>query len=266
MTACILAMADDERLAIVALLALGIALLVWLTVALKRSAYTPLQSALYLSNVLLTRVLWRTEVTGQFSIPDGKGAVVVCNHGSSIDPFFIQLTPQRVVHWMVAREFTDLLPFRAFFRAVGAIPTNRAGVDTASTKAAIRYAGNDELVGMLPEGRINETSKLLLGGRPGAALVALRARVPVVPCYIRNAPYDGTFWGCFFMTAKVHLTIGQPIDLSEYFDRRKEDGVLQEVTLLILKEIAALAGDPHFQPELAGRRWKPGMEDDAARV
>ena len=32
-------------------------------------------------------------------------------------------------------------------------------------------------------------------GRPGAALIALKARVPVVPCYIHDAPYDGTMLG-----------------------------------------------------------------------
>ncbi len=260
----ILDLSNVEMMSVIVLAGFGIALLCWAVIAIRRSPYSPLQSAIYLANILLTRVLWRTTIDGDFPDLAGQGAVVVCNHGSSIDPFFIQLTPGRVVHWMVAREFTDFLPFRAFFRACGSIPTNRAGIDTASTKAAIRYASQGELVGMLPEGRVNSTPKVLLGGRPGAALVALKARVPIVPCYIRDAPYDGTFWGCFFMTAKVHLTVGQPIDLSNYFDRRKEDGVLQEVTLLILSEIAALAGEPDFEPELAGRRWKPGMEDDAA--
>ena len=257
-------MVNEEVLSAGVLVGLAAALLVWAGTEIRRSSYEPLQSAIYLANVLLTRVLWRTEIEGQLSIPDGQGAVIVCNHGSPVDPFFIQLMPQRVVHWMVAREYTDMFLLRDFFRATGAIPTNRGGIDTAATKAAIRYASAGQIVGMLPEGRINSTSNLLLGGRPGAALVALRARVPIIPCYIKDAPYDGTFWGCMFMTAKVHLTVGQPIDLSEYFDRRKENGVLQEVTLRVFREIAALAGDSEFEPEVAGRRWKPGDEDDAA--
>lgn len=264
MACSLIGLANEEALSIAALAALILIGLIWTISKLRRSPYTPLQSALYLANVLLTRVLWRTTIDGEFSIPPDRGAVIVCNHGSSIDPFFIQLTPQRVVHWMVAREYTDFILFRDFFRTTGSIPTNRAGIDTAATRAAIRYASEGQLVGMLPEGRINATPKLLLPGRPGAALVALRAEVPVVPCFIRGAPYDGTFWGCFFMTAKVHLTIGQPVDLSEYFGRHREEGVLREVTLRILREIAAVAGEPNFEPELAGRRWKPGMEEETA--
>ncbi|REJ67367.1 MAG: 1-acyl-sn-glycerol-3-phosphate acyltransferase [Planctomycetota bacterium] len=256
------AMSFEQLLSLSALLLLAAALVAWAVAAQRRSPYKPVESLLFLASVFFTRIMWRTEVEGKFPIPPDDGAVIVCNHGSSIDPFFIQLSTGRVVHWMVAREFTDFPLFRPFFRATQSIPTNRAGIDTAATKLAIRYASEGRLVGMLPEGKVNLTGKLLTGGRPGAALVALRARVPVVPCYIDGAPFDGTFWGCFLMTAHVRVKIGHPLDLSSYFDRVKQPGVLQEVTLLILREIAALAGHPDFQPELAGRRWKPGMEDD----
>ena len=52
---------------------------------------------------------------------------------------------------------------------------------------AIRYAQEGGLVGLFPEGRVNTTDELLLPGRPGAALIALRARVPVIPCYVQGA-------------------------------------------------------------------------------
>src|SRR5262249_7428354 len=47
---------------------------------------------------------------------------------------------------------------------------------------------------------------------------------------------------------------------SSYFDREKEEGVTQEITLRVLKELAKLAGDADFQPQLAGRRWKTGED------
>jgi 1-acyl-sn-glycerol-3-phosphate acyltransferase len=112
------------------------------------------------------------------------------------------------------------------------------------------------IVGMFPEGRINQTDQVLLPGRPGAALVALRARVPIIPTYIFDAPYDGTALGPVFMRSKVRVKIGQPIDLSPYYGREKEEGVLQEITKLAMRAMAALAGQPNFEPQLAGARWK----------
>ena len=114
---------------------------------------------------------------------------------------------------------------------------------------------------MFPEGRINDTKdQLLLPGRPGVALVALKARVPIIPVWIAGAPYDGTPVGPLKMRAHVRVKIGQTIDISPYFDREKEEGVTQEITLRVLAELAKLAGDQDFQPQLAGRRWKAGEE------
>ena len=110
---------------------------------------------------------------------------------------------------------------------------------------------------MFPEGRINTTDGILLPGRPGAALIALKARVPVIPCYIDGSPYDGTPYGALLMPANVRLRIGRPIDLSPYYDRGGDREVQEDLTRRFLKEIARLAGNPDFEPRLAGRFYKP---------
>jgi len=169
------------------------------------------------------------------------------------------------VHWMVAREYCEHWAFRSFLRVCEVVPVNRGGIDTAATKAAIRITSQGGLMGMLPEGRINMTQELLLPARPGAALVALKARVPVVPCYIRGAPYRRHAWSPFFMPAKVEVLFGEPIDLSEFYDREQEPGVVQQSLLRILKALAVLADEPNFEPQIAGRNWKPTREQlDAA--
>jgi len=137
------------------------------------------------------------------------------------------------------------------------IPVNRGAYDTGATKAAIRIVEQGGLVGIFPEARVNISDQLLLPGRPGAALIALKARVPVVPCYIENAPYDGTAIGCMLMPASVRLTIGDPIDISAYYDQHGDREVLDKLTLRFLAAIAHLAGDDDFQPQVAGRSARP---------
>ena len=236
------------------------ALAVWY---LARWRLTPLQARYYWS-IALNIVLWRTKINRKLPVPKGQGAVLIANHRSSFDPMFIGVATHRLVHWMVAKEYVSDWRFGWFFRGMGSIPTSRSGIDSGSTKRVIRLASTGHLVGMMPEGRINESEQLLLPGRPGAALVALKARVPVIPCYIDGAPYGGTALGPFLRRARVKVTIGEPLDLSEFYDRENDQGVLEELTKRFLVAIAHLAGDDQFVPQLAGRRWKPGLEDETA--
>jgi 1-acyl-sn-glycerol-3-phosphate acyltransferase len=240
--------------------ALLVALACWILVAWRASPYKFSQFLLYLVNTLFTRVLWRTKISGPLPIDASQGAVIVCNHISGIDPLLIQLSTQRIVHWMVAREYFEMFGISVVFHTLESIPVNRGGVDTAATKTAIRIAQKGGLVGLFPEGRVNTTDELLLPGRPGAALIALKAQVPVIPCYVEDAPYDGSALGSFFMSARARVTIGQPIDLSSHFGREGEKSVLEELTKRFLVEIAKLAGASDFQPRLAGRNWKSGSE------
>lgn len=238
---------------------LGLSLLLlaaYAAIRYRQMRYSLAQAPFYLLNLVYTRIIWRTRVRGRIEFPPGQGGLIVCNHVSSIDPSFVQLGLDRAAHWMVASEYALQPGMSWMFRVVGAIPVSRGGVDTAATKRAIRYATEGELVGIFPEGRINTTRRVLLPGRPGAALIALKARVPVVPAYIRGAPYDGTEYGCFLMSAKVDVRFGAPLDISEFYDREHDKDVLEELTRRIMRAIAALAGVNDFEPSLAGRFYK----------
>jgi len=251
--------------AVAFLFVLLVAPLVAVVIALARSNLNPVQCVLWAGAYLLCKLLWRARWPGWLPLAEGQGAVIVCNHRSSVDPFFVQTGTGRKVHWMVAREFCEHPAFRWFLWACEVIPVNRGGVDTAATKAAIRYVAEGGLVGMLPEGRINMTDAFLLPARPGAALVALKAKAPVVPCYIHGAPYRRYPWSPLLMPARVEVTFGQPVDLSDLFDREGEAGVVQEAMLRILRALALAAGREGYQPQLAGRNWKPTQEElDAA--
>ena len=201
----------------------------------------------------MTRVLWRAEISGHVPISGDRGAVIICNHISPVDPGFMTLGVDRIIHWMVAKEYCRHPATAWFFRIFEAVPTNRAGIDTAATKLMIRYAQAGKLVGLFPEGRINNSEQLLLPGRQGAAMIALKARVSVIPCFVSGAPYEGSVFGCFFKPAKARLVVGKPIDISEYYDRHGDRETLDKLTKRFLAEIAELAGVHDFEPKLAGR-------------
>jgi len=243
------------------LLALLIVPLVAISVAVARSKLSPVQCFLWAVAYLLCKFLWRARWLNAPALAEGKGGIIVCNHRSSVDPFFIQTATGRKIHWMVAREYCEHPAFRSFLSACEVIPVSRGGIDTAATKSAIRLAASGEIVGMLPEGRINMSEEFMLPARPGAALVALKAGVPVVPCYIHGAPYRRYPWSPLLMPARVEVRFGPPLDPATFLNRDNEDGSAREFTLQILRAIARLADKPYFQPTIAGRNWKPTKEE-----
>jgi 1-acyl-sn-glycerol-3-phosphate acyltransferase len=256
------AMLSDTAIELVsaaALVALAAALAAWAWTSWRATHYSPGQAPWMLYGYVMARVVWRARVRGRFRLPTTQGAVIVSNHISGVDPALIALSVPRPVRWLVAREWCIHPVLRFFFRTMGCIPVNRGGVDTAATKTAIRSAADGDLVGMFPEGRINFSGDLMLPGRPGVALVALRAGVPAVPCYVRGMPIvPGRVFSTALMTGRAELRIGEPLDLSPWRGREGEDGVLEEVTLHLLRAIARLADRPDYEPRLAGKRWKPG--------
>ncbi|MCA9245718.1 MAG: 1-acyl-sn-glycerol-3-phosphate acyltransferase [Planctomycetales bacterium] len=238
-------------------LGIPVAVLAKLVINARNSNYTPGQFFVLTYGFLTARILWRALPPDPLPVATNAGAVIVCNHRGPFDPMFVQLGADRMGRWLVAREYCEHPAMAWFFRICRSIPVGRGGIDTAATKIAIRHAAQGGLVGMFPEGRLNMTESLLLPGRPGAALVALKAHVPVIPCYIAGQPRAKSILGTLILPAHARVSIGQAIDLSKYFGRENEREVLNELTLRFLKEIATLAGQPDFEPRLAGRRWKP---------
>jgi 1-acyl-sn-glycerol-3-phosphate acyltransferase len=250
--------AATELFAALMLAALVLGLVGYLLALRQRLPLTFAQSVCYGLNVLVARVLWGARGDRSLPAPPGRGAVIVCNHRSPADPSFIQIATYRPVRWMVAREFCRAPAYGWLLRLANVIPTGRGGIDTAAIREAIRHAHDGGLLGVFPEGRINPGETLLLPGRPGAALIALKARVPVIPCYLEGAPYAGTIVRSLLRSDKVTVRFGQPMDLSPYYGREREREVLEELTRRFLREIARLAGHPDYEPQLAGRFYKPG--------
>lgn len=181
---------------------------IWL---FKHSDYSTWETILYVPVYVVGRMLWRVSFTNNAPAALQSGAILAANHRSSVDPFFVQLAARRRVHWMVAREFCEHVIFGKILKPFMVIPTNRSGLDLNSTKLAIQYAQSGRLVGMFPEGKINITSAPLLPIRGGAAMVAIKTGVPVIPLYIEGSPYRRTVWSPLLMPARVRITFGEPI-------------------------------------------------------
>lgn len=261
-----------DGLAAIWLCGLGLVALAYFARLYRQSDYDTWESCLYLPTYLLGRLLWRVQFRNLPPPELQSGAILAANHRSSVDPFFVQLAARRRVHWMVAQEYCRHALFGPLLRALQVIPTNRSGLDTAATKAALRITKAGRLVGMFPEGRLNMTAGPLLPLRGGAALVAMRSQVPLIPLWISGSPLGKSVWSPLLMPARVTITFGRPIyppppeaAAESQKSASRTGGELAHSDALILEwgtQILALAGRSNQPAQLASQRKLRNRTDE----
>src|SRR5258708_3992583 len=106
------------------------------------------------ANRLFCRCYHDVEVQTPRRIPRRGAAILVCNHLSGLDPMLIQSASQRLVTWMMAREYYDLKALTWLYKLVEAIPVERSGRDLPATRAALRALAHGRVLGVFPEGKI----------------------------------------------------------------------------------------------------------------
>jgi len=104
----------------------------------------------------------------------------------------------------------------------------RDGRDVQAIRAALRALGDGRVLVIFPEGRITPSSGRVLGPiLPGAAYVAIRAGVPVIPAYIRGTPETNEIGESLKTPSQAVVTFGDPIDLTEFEPGQAGDKVVQ---------------------------------------
>ena len=107
---------------------LFVAVVLGVLITWRGKRLTLAQHVLLLTNMLFVRGLWRTTTSGPFPVAPGAGAIIVSNHCSSVEPLLLQRCTDRIVFWMVAREYVENGPTGVVFRAMGCIPVGRRGI------------------------------------------------------------------------------------------------------------------------------------------
>ena len=141
-------------------------------------------------------------------IPRNGPAIVICNHVSGLDPFLIQSTCSRIIRWFIAKEYYDLPHTRPLAERLGYIPVARKGRDAASLKAGLRALAAGQVVGVFPEGRIND-GPALMPFQPGVAMLALRGEATVIPAFVDVPRYNGMLYP-FLDPQMTRIRFGEP--------------------------------------------------------
>ena len=200
-----------------------------------------------------TRVMFHLKAGNERTIPENDPAIIIANHTSPVDPMLMWAdhcgsfkSPKiRLPGFMTAKEYCELGGIVGWIcKVMESIPVARHGRDMTPAKNALRRLKDSELVGVFPEGKINDVApdKQLIPGDTGAAWLALKSRVPVIPVYIHSAPRGKSMVGSFLVRTHSTLYYGQPIDISRWYDQRLTQEILREVTDEMMLRLAELGG------------------------
>ena len=193
-------------------------------------------------------VLVKRDWRGKENLPKSGGVLIVANHYSFFDPISVGLfvvgngrTPRFTAK---AGVFKNPVLGR-LFRAAGQIPVERGSRDAVKALLAAQDAvKRGESVIFYPEGTMTKDPDLWpMAGRTGAARIALRTGVPVIPIAQWGAqevfaPYSTK--PKFFPRKTLKVVCGPALDLSPWAGRTRDRNAEQEVTDFIMDEITKL--------------------------
>lgn len=154
----------------------------------------------------------RFKVTGRGNLPRRGAMIFAPNHLSDVDPLLMGYAALRPMAFMAKKPLFDI-PLLAFLmRLANAFPVDQSSPD----RAALRYSEEQLKMGrslvIFPEGECSRSGELqqLM---PGAALLALKCNVPVIPVGIVNSnqlmPYGKVIPR--FTFSKVQVNFAPPL-------------------------------------------------------
>lgn len=182
----------------------------------------------------------RVDLQGVENIPpQGHACVVVSNHIGRLDAMLVFILTERDdIIMFIAEKYQTSRLWRWFARRLDAIWLDREELDMAALRAAQRRLADGGMLAMAPEGTRSK-SGVMIQAKAGAAWLAARAAVPIVPVGIT---------GTEDRIVKQRLRSGRRLDVVLHIgpsfelpplDRRDRDAYLERATDEIMCRIGA---------------------------
>ncbi|MFW5714328.1 MAG: lysophospholipid acyltransferase family protein [Brevefilum sp.] len=188
----------------------------------------------------LVRSLTKFIVIDRENLPETGGVLLTTNHLSRLDtPLLLACTDRDDLVAIVAKKYLKKPFFKWVLSKVGTMVwMDRERTDFSALRDALEQLRKGSIVGIAPEGTRSSDSKGLLKGKQGAALLAAKASVPIVPVGIVGSEKINNHW-LRLRRPPVTIRIGEPYILPE-MDRDNRQAWLSRYTDEIMCRIAAL--------------------------
>ena len=179
----------------------------------------------------------------------GQGAYLyVGNHYSMWDIFYPARTTREGVHFIAKESVTSAPVLRRWSRQFGVITAMRDGSDIRTLTDAMKCLKNGDKVVLFPEGTRNKVSEEeFLPFHAGAALMAIKTKTPIIPFVSCSRPK---------LFKRVHVVFGEPLELSEYYDRKLSREDYEEAEKIVVQRMYELRAEhrQYLKDKKAGKK------------
>ncbi len=186
-----------------------------------------------------TMAFTRMRIDGREHLPPDGAYVLAPVHRSYVDtPVVACVTPRRIF-FMGKKEVWKYPRLGWIFSALGAFPVDRGTADREALSRCVTVLQRGEPLVLFPEGERKD------GGRihplfDGAAFVAARAGVPIVPIGIGGSVRVMPRRAKMFRPSKVHVVIGEPITVETNDSGRAPRRAISEASARLASELQRL--------------------------
>jgi len=185
-------------------------------------------------SLIIFKLIFRLKIIGSENIPKTGPFIIVANHSSLLDGFVLVSFVRLKITFMSA-AYLFKMPFVGnILRGVGAIPVQGKGNDIKLIKKAMKVLQAGGVLGIFPEGRITN-QKDDFSAKAGAAYLAVKADVPIIPMAIKGAGKVLPVGAKFPKLNKIEVKIGKPISASKKNKLTKKN--LEDTVNSYMKEI-----------------------------
>lgn len=191
---------------------------------------------------MIIRMLGGARIEGRERIPRTGPFLLVANHCSQFDPPLLGWATGyqvgRPIYFMAKEEMRSWPIIGWLADRSGVFFVRRGEGDRAAQRQAFELWAAGKPVGVFPEGTRSRDGRMR-SIKPGAALLAIRAGVPILPVGIAGT-HRLFSRGWLPRRSKVTFRIGEPFSLPHQPDGRLDRAALVAGTDCIMAEIAAL--------------------------
>jgi 1-acyl-sn-glycerol-3-phosphate acyltransferase len=159
---------------------------------------------------LVCRLMWRVEIRDREKLPAAGAYVIAPVHRSNIDTLLSGCLTKRRIRFMGKDSLWKYRWSAALFSSLGGFPVHRGTPDREALRRCEECVRGGEPVVLFPEGTRRNGPKL----HPlfeGAAFVAARTGVPIIPVGIGGSEWAMPKGSRLVHPVKVVMVVGDPI-------------------------------------------------------
>lgn len=179
----------------------------------------------------VVKTLYRIKFSGTERIPKTGGVLLLPNHVTFADAFFISAASERPVRFVMDETFMASKVIRFGVRLFGAV-TIRRDQPLDAIRKTIEALENGHIVVLFPEGQLTRTGGLCELER-GFELIAKKAPCPIFPLWVDGSwgsifSFEG---GKFFKKTPHHIPFGLSIAVGEEITEKPDRKLVQAALL-----------------------------------